>query len=65
MDHLKFLSLLESLTRLNSEQLATLQKVMTQSQPTEPHLIQRIEENYTAHPRCAFCHSENIRKFVF
>ena len=65
MEHTEFLQLLEALTKLNPEQILTLQTAISDSSPTESKLIQRIEENFKAHPKCAHCHSDNVRKFGF
>ena len=65
MEHAEFLQLLEALARLDTEQVQTLKIALADSRPPGSKLIQRIEENFKIHPRCAHCHSDNVRKFGF
>ena len=50
-------------TTLNNEQRKILGSVLCEPPHQSCQLYKRLEQNFSAHPRCQHCHREDVRKY--
>ena len=58
-----FRQLLESCTTLSRQQRDILHSVFGEQSPQSCQLYERLDQNFTAHPRCQHFNSDDVRKY--